>query len=161
MKTTLLLIIFFASSAFAGSKVKVDVGLTPAGSFTAESSKFKGKLIKEKAEFSAKKIEVLIKTLKTGIDLRDEHLWDYLNYKTTPKATLTNLKASNGKGSADLEVNGVKRTVTISYIEQGQEVLARLTVKASDFKLAPKSYLGVGVEDEVIISAQIEFKQKK
>ena len=155
-----LCLLLTSLSAFAKAKVSVFVSLSPAGSFTAVSEKPKGNLFKQGDSFTADKISITIESFKTGIDLRDEHFWKHLNSTKHDKAVLTNLKASNGKATADLEVNGVKKPVSISYKVAGEEVVATFAVKASQFSLARAEYLGVGVEDNVKIEAVLPFRTK-
>ncbi|MFL5784361.1 MAG: YceI family protein [Bacteriovoracaceae bacterium] len=155
-----LCLLLGALSAFAKPKVSVFVSLTPAGSFTAVSEKPKGNLFKQGDSFTADKISVTIESLKTGIDLRDEHFWKHLNSSKHDKAVLTNLKASGGKATADLEVNGVKKPINISYKVAGEEVVANFAVKASQFGLKKAEYLGVGVEDDVKVEAVLPFRAK-
>jgi polyisoprenoid-binding protein YceI len=161
MKSIVALFLFVASlQCFAEPKVTVSIGLTPAGSFQAVSKKVKGNLFKQGTSFSADKLTVSIESLKTGIDLRDEHTWKHLNAAKHPKATLSDLKAAGGKATAKLEVNGVTRPVAIVYAEKGSEIEAKFKVKASEFNLAKASYLGVGVNDDVTVEATIPFKAK-
>lgn len=161
MKLILLLIfITISGNVFAKNKLSILVTLSPAGQFEANSEKIKGHLIKEKDSFKADLISLKLKTLKTGIDLRDEHLWEYLKTKSYPKAVLRNLTGASGKASANLEVNGVKKDVQMTYTEEKNLVHAVLNLKASEFNLPPKSYFGVGVEDQVQIKVTLTFKQK-
>lgn len=146
------------SILWAKSSVDIHVSLTPAGSFTGVSDKIKGKISKTENGFTSKRIELNIRSIKTGIDLRDEHLWEHLNYKTHSKATLTELKASDGTGTAFLEVNGVKIPVNVTYKDNNGNVDASFKVKASSFNLPPKSYLGVGVSDEVLVNVKMDYK---
>ena len=159
MKKTLALSLFLLSSmAMAENKVILNVGLAPAGSFQATSLKPKGNLTKTGDSFSADKVVVSIESFKTGIDLRDEHFWKHLQSSKHPKATLSNLKAQGGNATADLEVNGVKKPINISYKVAGNEVLADFTVKASDYALSKAEYLGVGVSDEVKVNVTLDYK---
>ncbi len=161
MKFIVVMAIIFASlNSFAEEKVTIFVTMTPAGSFQAVSKKAKGNLIKENNIFTADKISVSIESFKTGIDLRDEHFWKHMQSSKNAKATLTGLKAQGGKGAAHLEVNGVKKPVTISYIEKGSEVLAKFKLKASDFSLPKAEYLGVGVDNDVNVEVSLPFKAR-
>ena len=102
MKLIISLILIISSlSALAEEKITLFVSLTPAGSFSAVSKKAKGNLIKENGAFSSDKISVSIESFKTGIYLRDEHFWKHMQASKNPKATLTNLKAKDGKGTAN------------------------------------------------------------
>jgi hypothetical protein len=161
MKFIMMVILLLSSiPSFAEEKITLFVTLSPAGSFQAVSKKAKGNVIKENGIFTADKISVSIESFKTGIDLRDEHLWKHMQSSTNPKATLSNLKASGGKGTAQLEVNGKKNPVTIVYVEKGSEILAKLIVKASDFSLPKAEYLGVGVDNLVAIEVALQFKAR-
>lgn len=158
MKTFIIFFSLILSTAlWAKGSVNIHVSLTPAGSFTGVTDKVKGKITKNGTGFTSKRIELNIRDIKTGIDLRDEHLWEHLNYKTQSKATLTDLVANNGTATANLEVNGVKQPVTITYTDNSGSVDANFKVKASSFKLPPKSYLGVGVSDEVTVNVKMDY----
>jgi polyisoprenoid-binding protein YceI len=155
-----LCLMLSTTAVFAKAKLSVFVTLTPAGSFTAVSEKPKGNLFKQGDNFTADKIAVTIESLKTGIDLRDEHFWKHLNSTKHDKAILTDLKASGGKATANLEINGVKKPVSITYKITGEEIMASFTVKASDFSLAKAEYLGVGVDDTVKVEAVLPYRTK-
>lgn len=161
MKFSLIVCLFlFSLSAFAEGKIAVNVSLSPAGSFQAVSKKIKGDLLRTGDVFKADKLSVSIESLKTGIDLRDEHFWKHLNSNKHSKATLWNVLGQNGRGKAELEVNGVKKPVAITYKVSGQEIEAKFSVNASDFKLPKAEYLGVGVDDKVNVEATIPYKVK-
>ena len=161
MKLIVALCILISSfSVFAKSKISIFVSLSPAGSFSAVSEKAKGNLFKQGDSFTADKISATIESFKTGIDLRDEHFWKHLNSTKHDKAVLTNLKASGGKATADLEVNGVKKSVAMTYKVVGEEVVVIFALKASQFGLAKAEYLGVGVEDNVKVEATLPFRTK-
>lgn len=146
-------------SAFASNKLALNVELSPAGSFQATTEKVKGEIIKNKdGSVSAKELSVKIKTIKTGIDLRNEHFWKHLNYNKHPKAVLSGIKGSNGKATGTLEVAGVKKPIDISYTESGNTIKATFKVKASDYKLPAAQYMGVGVEDTIQGEVSLPFK---
>lgn len=155
-----LCLVVTSLTASAKSKVSIFVSLSPAGSFTAVSEKAKGNLFKQGDSFTADKISMTIESFKTGIDLRDEHFWKHLNSTKHDKAVLTNIKATNGRATADLEVNGVKKPIAISYKVSGEEIIANFAVKASSFGLAKAEYLGVGVEDNVKVEAILPYRTK-
>jgi hypothetical protein len=116
-KLVLISSLLLSLTALAEAKLTLFVELTPAGSFQAVSKKIKGNLLKTGIEFTAEKLSISIESLKTGIDLRDEHTWKHLNSSKHEKAVVTGLKAQNGKGTATLEVNGIKKTITMTYKE--------------------------------------------
>src|SRR5690606_18151564 len=130
-----LSIALMSVTSFAQSKVTLDVKLTPAGSFQGISTKAKGDLFKIGDSFTSDKITVSIESFRTGIDLRDEHMWKHMNSTKHPRAILTNLKAKGGKATAMLEVNGVKKPIAINYQVKGPAVEGTFQVKASQFGL--------------------------
>lgn len=160
MRYISLLTLLFSFSVFAKKEVKLYVALSPAGSFEAISEKLKGNVIKKGNSISADKLWVSIESLKTGIDLRDEHFWKHLNSSKHPKAVLTNVKGESGKAQGILEINGVKKPVAIAYSEKDGDVVARFNVKASSFNLKKAEYLGVGVSDDVKIEATYPIVKK-
>ncbi len=148
----------FAVAAEDG--LSLNVKLTPAGSFVAKSNKLKGDLVQEGANFKAEKLTVLISTFKTGMSLRDEHFCKHLKCEANPKATLSDFVAANGVGKGTLEVAGVKKPIEVKYEVKGNQLVAPLNFKASEFGLPPAKYLGVGVNDDVTGEVVITFKSK-
>ena len=158
MKLVYLCVLTFSFSVFAQSKIVVNVGLSPAGSFQAVSTKVKGQLKLTGSTIESDKISVLIESFKTEIDLRDEHFVKHLNSGKHPKATITKLKAQDGKGTAQLELNGVTVPISVKYETIDGLVKANFKVKAADFKLSKAQYLGVGVDDEVVVDVEMPLK---
>lgn len=153
-----IFVLLFIATAHAES-LKIHVNLSPTGSFEAVSDKLKGEAHKtQDGGVEAKKITVLIQTLKTDIDLRDEHFWKHLDSKNHPKAVLSDIKGKNGKATGVLELAGVKRPINFNYEEKGSTLIARFQVKNSEFKLRPQKYMGVGVEDLISGEANIQLK---
>lgn|GEM_PF-845210 len=150
----------FSSLALADGSITVLVKLSPAGSFKAKSEKLKGTVIRDGANFTSEKLSVTIDTFKTGINLRDEHFWKYLKHPSIQKINLSDLKATGGRGTAILEVNGVKKPVEITYKEEGGRVSANIKTSAKLFNLPPEKYLGISVLDEVSIETQVDYSNK-
>jgi polyisoprenoid-binding protein YceI len=160
MKSLLLIASLLLSTSLFAQKVTFNVSLTPAGSFEAVSQKLKGNLIKKNSGFKADKLWISIESFKTGIELRDEHLWKHLNSSKHPKAVLTEVSGNNGKAIGKLTVNGVTKPVSMTYTENGKNVTAAFTVKASAFNLPKAQYMGVGVSDEVNLKVTSPFVVK-
>jgi YceI-like domain len=164
-----LALVVFSSAVLADGKITVNVAVT-GFSYKAETEKAKGTLFKEGESFRTDKIAVMVDSLKTGLDLRDEHTHKYLNpylddpknaaLKDNPKIILTDLVASGGKGTANLEVNGVKKPITITYKVEGTNVHANFATKASTFGLPKKEYLGAGVKDDLTVDIVYPFRTK-
>lgn len=156
----LLLILLMAFSANAKSKkgVTVYVELSPAGSFEIKG-KVKGKVRTKGGQLFADKITTKVKNLKTGLDLRDKHTKEKLEYKKFPKIEVTNAKGSNGKGTGTINVKGIKKKISFTYKETGKYIKAKFNLSLKDFNFSGIKYLGVGVKDKVRVEAVVPFKK--
>jgi len=155
------IIALISFSCLADSKVVVNVTLSPAGSFQAESKKLKGQLTKKDEVFTTQELSVRVTSFKTGIDLRDEHFSKHLDpSKSFPNIILTNLiKKEDKTYVGNLEVNGQKKSIQITIQEEDNKVIAKFKTKPSLFGLAKAEYLGVGVVDEVLVEVVVPFKK--
>lgn len=158
MKTIFAVSLLAASLNAFANKVTLNVTLSPAGSFQAVSTKPKGAILKQGNTFTADKITVSIESFRTGIDLRDEHTWKHLNSAKYPRAILSDVKGQDGKATGTLEVNGIKKPVSIVYRTEGENILGYFSVKASEFGLSKAEYLGVGVNDLIQVEALLPYK---
>jgi len=107
-----------AYSAGYKKSIKIDVNLSPAGSFTIESKKIKGKVfLSESGNLSAQNIRIPIKNLNTGLDLRDVHLKKKLGFEKDKKAVLLLVKASGkiSSGVATFKVLNKLQTVPFTF----------------------------------------------
>lgn len=116
-----------------------------------------------------------LEQLKTGIDLRDEHMKEkYLETKKYPKAKLvisslsipvdweknpTNVSLQEFNGTLNLHGKEapVKGTFTLS---DKNEANAEFKIKLTDFGIETPDYLGVKVADLVTIKTQILLERK-
>ncbi len=146
----------FSLTTYARS-LKVKVTLSPAGDFVAKTEKVRGFVEKNGSKYTASELYVEVGNLKTDIDLRDKHFQERLG---GPKAkiTLKNAVGENGKGSGILSVNGKSQSVNFEFKEEQGKVVARFAAKPSTFGISGVKYMGVGVEDKVIIDAVIPMR---
>jgi len=161
-----VLFVSLVSSAIASTKkLSIDVALSPAGSFTITSKKIKGKVyIDSKGEISAKNIKIPVKTLKTGIELRDGHLKKKLGYESNKKAVLllVEAKGNNGKGKAKFKVLNKEQTVSFTYNRLTEKLgEASFSLELDSFGISGISYMGVGVKNVVNVKVTLPFKVKK
>ena len=155
----LLLFLAFPFSALA-SVVEVEISLSPVGSFTIHSDSLLGKGIKKGSVYTADKLEVPIESLKTGIDLRNQHMWKRLDKgKQFTHVTVTNVKAENGKGTAKITIAGkTKEDLEFTFKDEGNnQAEAYFKLNLKDFEIKDVSYLGVGVEDEVNLKVKVGY----
>ena len=108
--------------------------------------------------------------LKTGIDLRDDHLKKALDVGKYPNATLTiersklNLpadgKALESSGIGDLTLHGVTKPTKFFYkatrTGSDYDVQGRIEVDVTEFKIEPPSYLGVSVDKDVKVKTHFK-----
>jgi len=114
-----------------------------------------------------------LKTLKTGIDLRDNHMKDkYLEVGKYPtaKLKLTNISVPQGlsgdlKIKGLLELHGQSKEVAISgKLEQDGETLklkGEIPITLTDFKIPIPNYKGITVAELVTVSFSSKVQQIK
>ncbi len=156
----LLASLLISTSVFAKDEpVVAKVTLKPLGSFEAVTSAVIGKGKKTKDSFAAKEIKIPVATLKTGMSLRDNHMKDYLKAKDHKFIVAKNVKATKGAGTADFQVKGITKPVKFTYKELGpKSAQAHFKVSLKDYGITGINYNGVGVQDEVEITATIPYE---
>lgn len=134
-----------------------------AGSFSGTSNKARGRLLKTATGYEADRLSVLADTFKTENVVRDSHLADYISggsKRPHPRIDLLNLKAQDGKATATLQINNIKKEIQIAYKEKEDHVVAEFQVNTEDFKLPEASFLGVVVEKMAKITAEFYWVKK-
>jgi len=155
MKKIIYLLLFILStSAFSQGSFKAQIELSPVGSFEIKGKRVKGHITKAGSSYTADKISISVKSLKSGIDLRDEHM---LKRFTSKKIIVTEAKGSSGKGECYIEINGIKKKTLFTFKDSGSKALIQLSIKLSDFKFKKLKYLGVKVQDMVKIKAKVNI----
>lgn len=143
--------------------------LTVGGGFEAKSQAVSGEVEVGRDQAGAIKgsLSVDLRTLKTGIGLRDRHLRDnYLEVANGPdfeKATIEDIQIEKLDGkttfNGTLVLHGERRPVTGSATlerrDGGYTVQAEFPVRVSEYKIAKPTYLGIGVQDEVRIKVAL------
>ena len=153
--------------------VRVICPITIGGSFEAKTTALSGSVTAGGSASPAFEgsLTVNLRTLDTGIGLRNEHLRE--NYLEVGKgagfdtATLSEIDLNGfnphteGKGSFNgvLSLHGVSKPVTgavdIRQSGAGLRVKASFPVQLSDYSIRPPRYLGVGVKD--IVQVEVAF----
>jgi polyisoprenoid-binding protein YceI len=127
-------------------------------SFDSHSNQLKGYARTNGKKVTADKLVLNFKTLTSGNDLRDKHLWKYLGVDQFPEATLSNVVGEDGKFTGDLTVHGVTRKgIEGEYSIEGGKLKADFKTNISDYKIESPTYMGgtITVEDEVEIKTTI------
>lgn len=161
MKCLIVFSLLILSSAVSVASVKIDVTLSPAGSFVAQTKNVTGYAYKTSAGVAAENIEVDINSLKTGIELRDKHLKERLLVSKFPKAILTKAVGKNGKGKANIEIKGIKKIYSGKYEIEGSKLKATFEIQLPDLKIEDVNYMGVGVDDKITVQITVPLKDKK
>ena len=153
-----------------GGKISFSVGsnvpfVKVSGSSSAVSGNGEGTIAGNIAQVRSAHIELDPKTLKTGISLRDQHMYEQVftaNGSITPVVLRTDAfqakrNSASGKWEANfqaqLTLRGVTRPVRFhaSAEQKGSGVIinAEGVVKMSEFGVKPIAYSGARVNDEV------------
>ncbi|MBC7538987.1 MAG: YceI family protein [Bacteriovorax sp.] len=118
---------------------------------------------------------LVLKDLDTGIGLRDEHMKDnFLQVKEYPTALLkienitlpdgfetkpTTIKNQAFQGK--LTLHGKEQIITgIFSLNESLELVAKFSIKLTDFGIEIPSYLGVNVADTVAIDTNFTLSRK-
>lgn len=152
-----LAILCFSSLSFAQS-VSVDVVLNPMGDFKAKTADVKGTATVKGDEVSASNIIVNLKTLKTGVELRDKHTQKHLQTDKFPEAVLVSATGKGGKGTGKIKIKGVEKDIAGTYKIEGKTLKAEFKLTLSDFGIKDINYMGVGVEDEIKLAVSVPVK---
>ncbi|MGE5085923.1 MAG: YceI family protein [Bacillota bacterium] len=152
-----LILTLGVSSAFAQSVV-VDITLNPMGDFKAKTTQVKGAATIKGDEVSAQNIVVNLKSLTTGVELRDKHTQKHLETSKYPEAVLVSATGKGGKGVGKLKIRGIEKEVSGTYKVEGKVLKADFPVKISDFGIQDINYMGVGVEDTVTLHVAVPVK---
>jgi polyisoprenoid-binding protein YceI len=189
IRTSLRIVLFLSlwvavTSAASGpwrvgqADVSVKCPMTVGGSFDAKTSALTGTLTASDGSPSAFEgtLAVDLRTVDTGIDLRNEHLKEkYLevdkgagyDQAILSEVSLQGLTADApaGKGSftGSLMLHGVKKTVTgpaeIRQAGTGWRVRASFPLNLPDYNIDKPRYLGVGVKDTVQVTVTFTATQ--
>jgi len=148
-----------------GGRVIVVCPLTVGGGFEAKTEAISGQvsLGSEQPGSLDGAVSVDLRTLKTGIGMRDRHMRDnYLEVEKGPgfgTATIEGIKIEKLDGKTTFNgtfvLHGERRPISGSAIIArqggGYSVEAEFPVRVSEFNIPKPTYLGVGVQDQVRI----------
>lgn len=148
-------------SAFAAS-FNADVKLSPAGSFKATTSKVEGFAYKTAdGGVAADNVKIDLRTITTGVSLRDTHTKKHLMVEKYPEAKLVKAAGKDGKGTATIDIRGKKQDVSGTYEVAGETLKATFPMNLTDLDIKDVRYMGVGVKDLVNVTVELPLKAKK
>jgi polyisoprenoid-binding protein YceI len=145
-------------AAGAATNCQFHVSLSPAGSFVAQSSNLevRGSATRTGNSVSASNVALKLDSLKTGIDLRDEHMKKkYFETDKYPEAVLTHATGKDGTFTGELQLHNVKKPIAGTYVFEGNEFVGNFKTKMSDFSINKAKYMGVGVNDEIDVTIRL------
>jgi hypothetical protein len=148
----------FAQLANASTNCQFHVSLSPAGSFVAQSDglEVRGSAARDGTGVIAKNVALKLDTLKTGIDLRDEHMKKkYFETDKYPEAILTQATGKDGKFTGDLQLHNVTKPIAGTYVFEGNDFVGTFKTKMSDYSISKAKYMGVGVNDEIEVTIRL------
>ncbi len=155
--SSIIFVTVLTSTAYAQEAV-VDVTLNPMGDFKAKTRDVQGSAVVKGDEIFAQNIVVNLKTLKTGVELRDTHTQKHLDSTKFPTAVLVSAQGKGGKGVGKIRIRGVEKEISGSYKISGKTLIAEFDLNIADFGIKDINYMGVGVEDEVKLHVSIPIK---
>lgn len=146
---------------YAETGIVVDCKISPTGSFQAKSKEVKGSVTLKNKEVIADKIVVDLKSLTTGMGLRDDHMKKkYMEVEKFPEAILTIGKGKDGKGEGKLKFRGIEKDIKGTYKLIGdKEVEASFDLSLAEFKISGIRYMGMGVKDTVKITVNVPVRK--
>lgn len=140
-------------------EVVVDVSGRPALNFKLRTDEVKGFATQKGNDFEAKDIHVVLTNVKTGLDTRDKHTKKYLEVEKYPEAILIAAKGSGGKGTGKIKIRNIEKDIAGTYEIKGDKIEATFSLMLSDFGISGIKYMGVGVNNEVIVHAILPIKK--
>jgi hypothetical protein len=160
-----LLVVSAASAlslpAFASS-FAADVKLSPAGSFKAQTKKVEGFAYKTSdGGVAAENVMIDLRTITTGVSLRDKHTKEHLLVQKYPEAKLIKASGKGGKGKATIQIRGKTREVSGTYKVSGDHLTAEFPMNLTDIDIKDVRYMGIGVKDLVNVTIEVPLKTKK
>ncbi len=159
--TVLALSSTLAQAAPLGGKVTfVAKGEGLALDITSEGGVLMGD-VKKDGDLVSGTFEVKLAQLKTGIDLRDEHMQKAFESSKYPLAKFTlkpvKLGANNGPFSGEMTLHGVTKPISGTARQAGKDVTAEFKILLSDFAIKPPEYKLAKVKNEVEVKVSLSL----
>lgn len=152
----IFLFIFFSPLVFSG-EVFILAKLKPAGTIEIASPKLLGQLIDRGDRLTADRLYVEIKTLSSGVTLRDQHLHRYLMAENQSEIFLNNLivEKKSMKGKGELNINGHKKKIIFDVVKEKLNHVAKIQIDKRDYMLPRAEYMGISVRPVIDLKISI------
>lgn len=155
-----VIVVFLFQVVHAEVGMVADITASMGMSFKAKTNKITGMVIAKGDSVSAKDIKVDLKSVTTGLSLRDKHTKEkYLEVNKYPEAILTIGSGKGGVGTGKLKLKNIEKDISGTYKISGDNLKADFSIKLSDFGIKNISFKGVGVDDNVVIHVEVPVKK--
>jgi len=110
----------------------------------------------DKTSIKKLSIELKSKQLTTGLELRDEHLHEFLKYSKIvfSNTSICTFKKSVCDMSGFITVAGKKEAIQVEVIKTKKQLRSQIKLKLSQFELERPSFAGVSVNDVILINIE-------
>lgn len=144
---------FFPILVANAASISVVAQITPVGFLEIKSSKLLGHITysKKDATYRSSYLFVPINSLQSNIELRDEHIGEYLGEKKFKNITLEDMSMTSNVGMGELSINGVKRSIRFDGGFFDDKFFGEIKIRMSDYSLKLPKFMGVTVADEIIV----------
>ena len=161
LKSAFMILTFIGGHLASAGQLQIDVALSPAGSFKAQTQKVEGSAYRTVDGIEAKDVSIDLKSITTGMSLRDKHTKEHLLVSKYPEAKLIKAIGKNGKGTATIAIRGKTQDVSGTYKIVGDTVKAEFPMKLSDLDITGVRYMAVGVKDQVMVHIELPLSDAK
>lgn len=163
-------ILWFTGLALFSQIASASTGVTYSGSINFQvktnvrAIQFSGDIDQSQiatADKDLKNIQIKLdsQSFKTGIELRDEHLQEQI-LGNSPLEFTAEVKCLEENCFAEgiIKINGVEtlQRIPIKHKEDFQSINAEFPLSLEELKITTPSYLGVKVQDQVLVNLRLE-----
>lgn len=153
------MLLFQVSLTYA-NELSITGNINPAGVLSIESNQLFGHVVYNPTDstYMSSYIFVPIKSLKSNIELRDEHIANYLSEKKIRNLVMTEMLAKEKIGRGKISVNGIEKKIDFTVKHSGANITSEFKLRLSDFKLKRPTFMGISLDDEILIKVVFEKK---
>ena len=105
-------------------------------------------------------IKIPVKSLVTGLEIRDEHMWRKVFQNKDMKITIEDLSCTKSQKTCSfnlkVKIAETSQNIKLELTNNDGNLSGKFNILLSDFKIPEQSELGVRVKDEVVVNVSIE-----
>lgn len=159
-----LILLVFGFNAFALGPGSYEVKVkTSVMDFKIEG-KADGSVKAQGENFTAENVVISVGGMKTGLEARDKHTQEKFKNGKGGRIRIVKAQGKDGKGNGIIEIQSeaspspIQKPFAFTYEKKGSMVVALFNLNLKDFGFSGINYQGVGVEDEVEVTAALPVK---